>query len=294
MVKPAARRSSAKWRRGRLDLSVRRACQIVELSESTYRYRSCRTEPAGLRRRLLELARERPRFGYRRLHALLVREGWCINHKRIQRMYREEGLSVRRKKRKRVAAGKRRPAEVPNAPNERWSMDFMADSLATGRSFRTLNVVDDFSRECVGIEVDTSLSGQRVSRVLDGILAKRGKPERIVVDNGPEFTSRALDQWAYTNGVDLHFIRPGKPIENCFVESFNGKFRDECLNQHWFVSLKEARSEIEAWRQDYNHVRPHSSLGHVPPREFARESLRSLATSVIPENADRPGENLSL
>lgn len=293
MVKPAARRKVARWLRERFDWSVRRACRTVELAESTYRYVGQRSEPEGLRNRLLELARERPRFGYRRLHVLLVREGWEVNHKRIQRMYREEGLSVRRKKRKRVAGSRRRPAAIPSAPNERWSMDFMADSLESGRSFRTLNVVDDFSRECLGIEVDTSLSGERVSRVLDAIIERRGKPTRIVVDNGPEFTSKALDQWAYTNGIDLHFIRPGKPIENCFVESFNGKFRDECLNQHWFASLREARIEIETWRQDYNRVRPHSSLGQVPPREFARESLRSLATSTIPEKQNQLSENLA-
>ncbi len=173
-------------------------------------------------------------------------------------------------------------------------MDFMSDTLAKNRCFRTLNVVDDFTRECVAIEVDTALSGERVARVLDDVIARRGKPTKIVVDNGPEFTSRALDLWAYQQGVELHFIRPGKPIENCFVESFNGKFRDECLNQHWFLSLKEARAVIEDWRHDYNRVRPHSALGQIPPREFARESLRSLATSVIPENKTKEAENLSL
>ncbi len=255
---------------------MRRACRVVQIAESTYRYRSCRQEPEGLRERLLELAAERPRFGYRRLHVLLVREGWAVNHKRIQRMYREEKLAVRRKRRKRVAQTARQPRVMPEGPNERWSMDFMADSLATGRGFRTLNVVDDFTRECVAIEVDTSLSGERVTRVLDQVIDRRGKPQCLVMDNGPEFAGRALDAWAYERGIQLDFIRPGKPIENCFVESFNGKFRDECLNQHWFTSLVDAQREVETWRRDYNRVRPHSSLGQLPPAVFAREAgLRS-------------------
>lgn len=257
---------------------------MIQIAESTYRYRSCRQEPAGLRERLLELAAERPRFGYRRLHVLLVREGWAVNHKRIQRMYGEEKLAVRRKRRKRVAQTARRPKILPEGPNERWSMDFMTDSLATGRGFRTFNVVDDFTRECVAIEVDTSLSGERVTRVLDQVIERRGKPQSLVMDNGPEFAGRALDAWAYERGIQLDFIRPGKPIENCFVESFNGKFRDECLNQHWFTSLYDARLEIEAWRLDYNLVRPHSSLGQLPPAVFAKGAeLRSLeATSAPP------------
>ncbi len=269
---------------------MRRACRVIQIAESSYRYRSCRQEPEGLRERLLELAAERPRFGYRRLHVLLVREGWAVNHKRIQRMYREEKLAVRRKRRKRVAQTARRPKVLPAGPNERWSMDFMADSLATGRGFRTFNVVDDFTRECVAIEVDTSLSGERVTRVLDQVIERRGKPLSLVMDNGPEFAGRALDAWAYQRGVQLHFIRPGKPIENCFVESFNGKFRDECLNQHWFTSLRDARLEIEAWRRDYNHVRPHSSLGQLPPAVFAKGAeLRSLqATSAPPTSLISP------
>jgi putative transposase len=164
---------------------------------------------------------------------------------------------------------------LPSKVDERWSMDFMADSLATGRGFRTLNVVDDFTRECLAIEVDTALSGERVARVLDRLLEKRGKPVAVVSDNGPEFISRAVDAWAYTRGVELRFIRPGKPIENCFVESFNGKFRDECLNQHWFTDLRDARRTIEEWRLDYNQVRPHSSLGNLAPQQFSEAALRS-------------------
>jgi len=263
----------------------------MKMPESTFRYSSCRQEPEGLRARLLELAAERPRFGYRRLHILLVREGWEVNHKRIQRMYREEKLAVRRKRRKRVAQTARQPKLLPEGPNERWSMDFMADSMATGRGFRVLNVVDDYTRECVAIEVDTSLSGERVARVLDRVIERRGKPNSVVMDNGPEFTSRALDAWAYERGIQLDFIRPGKPIENCFVESFNGKFRDECLNQHWFTSLMDARREIETWRRDYNRVRPHSSLGQIPPAVFAQGAgLRSLeATSAPPRSTPAQG-----
>ena len=284
MVKPAARRRAVRWLRRRHSVSVRRACQVVRIARSTYRYESQKKELPGLRERLLELAAERPRFGYRRLHVLLMREGWAVNHKRIQRIYREEGLAVRRKKRKRIAQTARQPRIMPEQPNQRWSMDFMADSLATGRSFRTLNVVDDFSRECVAIEVDTSLSGARVARVLDQVIERRGAPASIVMDNGPEFASRALDAWAYERGVQLDFIRPGKPIENCLVESFNGKFRDECLNQHWFTSLWDARLEIERWRQDYNRVRPHSSLGNLPPKEY----VRGAALQALPSAPSAP------
>jgi putative transposase len=246
---------------------------------------------------MLELASERPRFGYRRIHILLVREGWAINHKRVRRMYRQENLAVRRKKRTRIAQTARQPKVMPVGANERWSMDFMSDSLATGRSFRTFNVVDDYTRECLAIEVDTSLSGERVTRVLDQLIERRGQPRSLVMDNGPEFAGRVLDAWAYQRGIHLDFIRPGKPIENCFVESFNGKFRDECLNQHWLVSLSEARRTIEAWRLDYNRVRPHSSLGNVPPEEFAEAAaLRSATpTSTPPEDpVTMPGPTLQV
>ena len=282
MVTPAARRAAVSFFREGYDLSERGACRLAKLGRSTYR-RKRRREAADqpLRERLLELAAERPRFGYRRLHVMLVREGWSINRKRVYRVYRELGLTVRRKKRKRVAQANRIPRIVPIAPNIQWSMDFMRDTLASGRVFRTLNVVDDATRECLAIEVDTSLSGQRVGRVLDAVARRRGAyPNRLVLDNGPECTSKALDQWAYDRGVELAFIRPGKPIENCFVESFNGRFRDECLNVHWFVSLHDARRRIEAWRLDYNHVRPHSSLGNLPPREFARGAGLQPTTST--------------
>ena len=234
------------------------------------RYASRRADSA-LRGRILELAGQRPRFGYRRLHALLVRDGWTVNHKRVYRLYRAEGLAVRRKKRKRVARANRRPRLVAQTANEQWSMDFVNDWLAGGRLLRTLNILDDGTRECLAIEVDTSLGGGRVARVLERIARHRRLPKRIVVGNGSKFTGKALDQWAYANGVELWFTRPGKPIDNCFIESFNGKLSDECLNVHWFTTLDQAREVIEDWRQDYNHVRPHSSLSNVPPAEYAAQ-----------------------
>lgn len=212
----------------------------------------------------------RARFGYRRLQILLEREGLCVNHKRVHRLYQAAGLQVRRRRRKRLTRAERVPLPVPARRLARWSMDFTVDTLADGRGFRTLNIVDDFTRECLAIEVDRSLPGLRVTRVLDRLQAILGLPETIVVDNGPEFAGRTLDAWAYAHGVTLRFIRPGKPIENAYVESFNGKFRDECLNEHWFVSLADAIATIEAWRIDYNTVRPHSALGGRTPHDFAR------------------------
>jgi putative transposase len=250
-------------------LSERRSCRLVGAWRSSCRYKARRVEPEGLRDRMVELAGERPRFGYKRLTTLLRREGRLVNHKRIYRMYREEGLQVRKKKRKRVAAAPRRAVDLPSGPCERWSMDFMSDSLADGRSVRLFNLVDDHTRECLAIEVDTSLTGSRVARVLDQVASVYGLPGTIVMDNGPEFTSRALDTWAYRRSVQLHFIEPGKPVQNAYIESFNGKCRDECLNMHWFASLAEARGVIERWRIDYNEVRPHSSLGGKTPQEFA-------------------------
>jgi putative transposase len=231
-----------------------------------------RRDDAPLRTALRAVAQLRPRFGYRRLHVLLQRDGWRCNHKRVYRLYREERLAVRRRRRRKFAAGCRIVMPVPIRPHERWSMDFMGDTLANGRTFRTFNLVDDGSRECLAIEVDHGLSGQRVARILDRVAATRPLPKQIVVDNGPEFTSRVLDAWAYQNGVELHFIRPGKPVDNAFIESFNGKFRDECLNQHWFLDLDDARMKIEAWRIDYNEVRPHSALGNRTPTEYATEA----------------------
>jgi putative transposase len=249
-------------------VSQRRSCAVLGVNRSSCRYVGRRPDDP-IREPLRALAAQRPRFGYRRLTILLRRDGWTANHKRVYRIYRQEGLTVRRKRRKKLAAGARVTLPPPARPNERWSMDFMGDSLASGRTFRILNIVDDASRECLAIEVDTSLSGYRVARVLDRIAATRPLPLRIVADNGPEFTSKVLDAWAYQHRVQLHFIRPGKPVENAFIESFNGKFRDECLNENWFLGLADAREKIETWRLDYNLVRPHSSLNDRTPTEYA-------------------------
>jgi putative transposase len=253
----------------RFAVSQRRACGLVGIQPSTIRYRLRARDDEQVRRRLGELAKERSRFGYRRLHALLRREGFAVNHKRVLRLYRLAGLNLRRQKRKRMPSLTRGVPALPTRPNECWALDFVSDTLAWGRRIRCLTVVDCFTRESPAIEVDTSLPGARVVQVLDAVTAQRGLPETILMDNGPELTSRVLDQWAYTHGVRLRFIDPGKPIQNAFIESFNGRFRDECLNQHWFVNLAQARHLVDAWRLDYNRARPHSSLGYLTPDEFA-------------------------
>jgi putative transposase len=256
-----------------LGLSERRACLLVNVSTSVYRYQPKPGNDDELRKRLRELAEQRKRFGSPRLHIMMKREGLVINHKRTERIYREEGLALRRKRRRKGAAGARVILASPQRVNERWSMDFVTDSIVTGRRFRALTIVDDYSRECPTIEVDTSLGGRRVVGVLDQLSEIRGLPEVITIDNGPEFAGHALDEWAYRCGVKLNFIRPGKPIENAFVESFNGRFRDECLNTNWFISLKHARDVIEDWRKDYNEVRPHSSLKGATPKEYAETAV---------------------
>ena len=258
-------------------LSERRACGLVGMGRSSCRYRRRPRGEVELRERLRSLAGERRRFGYRRLTVLLRREGWTVNHKRVYRLYGQEGMQVRRRKRKRIAAVERQPFTIPTRPNERWSMDFVSDALTDGRKFRSLNILDDYNRECLAAEVDTSIPGARVVRVLEQLRERRGLPQVLVMDNGPEFAGQALDVWAYQQGVKLHFIEPGKPVQNAFIESFNGKMRDECLNEHWFMSLREARGTMEAWRRDYNEVRPHSALGNQTPQEFTARgaALRS-------------------
>ncbi|MNX83644.1 IS2 transposase TnpB [compost metagenome] len=254
-------------------MSERRACGLVGLALSVWQYKSKRADDTPLKEKMLELAKEYPRYGYRRIWAMLKRAKWTVNRKRVYRLYREMGLAVRKRKRKKVTAAARVPAPMPTRPNQRWSMDFTLDSLSDGRRFRTLNIVDDFSRECVAIEVDFSLPGERVVRVLNDVAQWRGLPTTITIDNGPEFAGRALDQWAYEKGVSLQFIRPGKPVENAYIESFNGKFRDECLNSSVFLSLRHAKTLIAKWREEYNTARPHSSLGFLTPEEYGRESL---------------------
>jgi putative transposase len=269
MVKPAAYRQAVGYLRGAFKMSERRACRVLGVGRSSCRYRARRQVAVGLLEDLRAHAIARPRFGYRRIHVLLRRGGWRVNHKRVYRLYRAEGLAVRRRRRKRMALGLRTVLPPPSRRNERWSMDFTLDTLANGRRFRTLNIVDEFTRECLTIEVDTSIGGSRVARVLARLLETRGRPAVIVCDNGPEFAGKTLDAWAYQAGVKIHFIRPGKPVENGYIESFNGKFRDECLNNHWFLDLDDAKTKIEAWRRDYNEVRPHSSLGDMTPKEYS-------------------------
>lgn len=262
--------------------SERRACELAGVGRSSCRYQARRREDKELRERLRELAGERRRFGYRRLTVLLRREGRVVNPKRVYRIYCQEGLAVRRRPRKRLKAAARTPLALPTEANQVWTMDFMHDNLASGRKFRTLNLMDGFTRESPRIEVDTSLPGLRVVRVLEEIARERGYPEAIQVDNGPEFISRVVDQWAFEHGVELHFIEPGKPTQNAHIESFNGKFRDECLNENWFLTLQEAREKIEAWRSDYNQVRPHSSLGYQTPDEFAAQAAARGASPPTP------------
>lgn len=268
--------------RGEYRRSERQACQLAGMSRSSCRYEAQRRDEDALRKRLRELAAERRRFGYRRLTVLLRREGRTVNPKRVYRLYREEGLAVRRRKRKRVAVAARTPLALPVRADEVWTMDFTQDALASGRKFRTLNLMEGYTREALAIEVDTSLPGGRVVRVLEQLRQRRGVPERIRVDNGTEFTSRVADQWADEQGVELHFIEPGKPTQNAPIESFNGKFRDECLNENWFMSLEEARMKIEAWRKDYNQVRPHSALGYQTPEEFAARAAARGASPPTP------------
>ena len=252
-------------------MSERHACRLMGLGRSTHRYRARKAErDSELRTRLKELAARRMRFGYRRLTAMLLREGMPANHKRVYRLYREEGLAMRIRQRRRIRWSGVVTSPAATRPNERWSMDFVSDCVSTGKVIRMLTLVDDCTRECPAIEVDTSLGGLRVRRVLDRIMLERGLPEAIVLDNGPEFRGRALAAWSAERGVRLEFIQPGKPVQNAYVESFNGRLRDECLNANWFTSLSDARQKIETWRQDYNQQRPHSSLDYVPPAEFAK------------------------
>ncbi len=246
----------------------RRACQVLAFARSCYYYRNHADPQVELRIRLKDLAGTRVRYGYRRLHVLLMREGWQINHKRVYRLYKQEGLSLRLKTKKKRVSEARIPMPAPGSPNECWSMDFVADRLSDGRQFRLLTLVDNFSRVSPAIEVDFSLNGKRVVEVMERLKMNYGLPQTIKVDNGSEFISKALDEWAHHHGVKLDFSRPGKPTDNAFIESFNGRLRQECLNQNWFTSLDDARRIVETWREDYNEIRPHSSLDHRTPSEF--------------------------
>lgn len=272
---PAVRRTAVRQLRQQYAVSERRAARLVGISRTTMRYQHRRRDDTLIRERLHALAVERPRFGYRRLHILLRREGQRINHKRVYRLYRAAGLAVRRRVRKRVARSRVDRTLVGLAPNASWTLDFTSDALSWGRRIRVLSVLDTCTREALAMEVGTSLPSATVVHVLDRIIDERGQPQAIIMDNGPELTSRRLDQWAYERGICLHFIEPGKPIQNAVIESFNGRFRDECLNQHWFLSLVDARQIIEDWRIDYNEIRPHSSLGYRTPEEVQQQYIRS-------------------
>jgi putative transposase len=263
------------WAIDEKSYSQRRACTLVGLDPKTYRYRSRRPDDADLRRRLRELASERRRFGYRRLLLLLRREGFEVNHKRLFRLYREERLTVRKRGGRKRALGTRAPLGLPMRPNERWSLDFASDVLTDGRRFRILVVMDDFSRECLALVADTSLSGRRVVRELDRLAELRGLPSAIVSDNGTELTSHAILGWQQERRVGWHYIAPGKPMQNGFVESLIGRLRDECLNEHLFRSLPAARITLERWRTDYNAVRPHTSLEGLAPHTFAHRLTTS-------------------
>jgi len=263
-------------------VGMRRACRVVEIGRSTYYYRSVRDDRA-LRQRILEIAETRVRYGYKRIHVLLRREGWHVNHKKVYRIYCENGLNLRRKRPKRrvsAACREKRPA-VSNI-DQTWSMDIVSDSLFNGHRIRALTIVDNFSRECLAIHVDHSISADKVVGVMQALKRFTGRiPGRIQVDNGSEFISKALDKWAYENKVVLDFSRPGKPTDNAYIESFNGSFRGECLNTHWFLSLDDAREKIETWRRDYNEFRPHSALDNMTPEEYAKKHLKTSEISNL-------------
>jgi len=258
-------------------VSQRRACRLVGATRSNLYDRRGRDPYVALRMRMKEHAHARPRFGYRRLHVMLRRDGWRCSPDLVYRLYKEEGLGLRTKRRQKLAAKVRVPLGAPTRPDERWSIDFVSDNLADGSRYRALTVVDACTRESVVIEVARSLSATSVTKALSRVIATRGKPSAITPDNGSEFTSRVFDAWAHEHGIALDFIRPGKPVENAFIESFNGRLRDECLNTHWFLSLDHAKEGIEAWRKDYNEPRPHSALGNLTPREYAARISREKA-----------------
>lgn len=290
MVTPAVEREAVAHLQTAFGMSERRACRVLGCCRMTMRYQAIRTDDVVLRERMKTIAHERRRFGYRRLHVLLRREGHMVNHKRLFRLYREEKLSVRRRGGRKRAMGTRAPMLIPMAPNQRWSLDFVSDQLTDGRRFRVLTVVDDCTRECLTLVADTSLSGLRVARELEALIASRGKPQMIVSDNGTEFTSNAILGFADRLRIDWHYIAPGKPIQNAFIESFNGRLRDELLNETLFPSLSHTRATLAAWRADYNTNRPHSGIGWLTPNEYADtfNPRRDLTLRSMPSYAPAP------
>jgi putative transposase len=292
MVTPVVRRQAVAHLCAFYEVSQRRACKLIGTDRTSMRYRSRRRDDAVLRARLRELAAQRRRFGYRRLQILLRREGTRVNHKKLRRLYREERLQVRRRGGRKRALGTRAPLALPQGPNQRWSLDFVSDTLTDSRRFRMLAVVDDFTRECLALVADTSLSGVRVGRELDAIISRRGRPQSIVSDNGTELTSTAILRWSQEIQIHWHYIAPGKPTQNAFIESFNGRLRDELLNETLFVSLDHAREALAIWKDDYNTVRPHSAIGNVPPAIYAKLSdpamQRDEALELLWGSAPRP------
>lgn len=294
-MKPVAKRKAVGFLTSEIGLSERRACRIVGLARSVQQYRPVPKDDAAVVKRMKELASENRRYGYLRLHAMLRREGLVLNAKRTYRLYTEQGLQVRTRKRRKLPRRDRVSPQVPERPMQRWSMDFVGDQLADCRRFRVLNIVDDHSRICPGQIVDVSIPGARVARFLADLALRFGLPEEIVLDNGPEGTSKAMFDWSERTGVRLRFIEPGKPVQNAFVESFNGKLRDECLNLHWFRSIRHAREEIARWRHHYNTERPHSALGYLSPQEFLMKTtasaIETLAVSALPLNTQTQPED---
>jgi putative transposase len=286
-VELVERKEEVRWLWTHFLVSQRRICGLLGVAESSQRYVSRRNDEA-LRAKLVEVAREKPRWGYRRLQLKLEEKGLHVNHKRVYRVYREAGLLIRRRRRKRLLrAGFVRP--MVTGANQEWALDFVHDAAESGRKFRVLSVIDVYTRECLALEVDTSFASRRVTRELEKIVAERGAPEAIRCDNGPEFTSRHFLAWGLERKIELVHIEPGRPVQNAHVESFHGKLRDECLNASWFGNLFEARAKIGAWREEYNEERPHSSLGYLAPREFARRvaALRSPTAPCTPQLVER-------
>lgn len=283
VLRPEAKKEIVTYWLSRFGLSQRKGCDLITLNRSTYYYvkKEEVEENRQIRKRLRELAHQRPRFGSPRLLVMLRREGWEINHKRVERIYSEEQLNIRRKKKQKRASMVRIEPDPAKGMNEIWAMDFVQEKLWHKRSFRVLSVIDVFTKECLAIKVDTSIGGEMVVNVLERLIVSYGKPKVIRTDNGSEFVSRAVDAWAYRNEIKQDFISPGKPVENCYIESFNGKFRDECLNQHYFTSLNEAREVIEMWREDYNSIRPHQSLNNLTPEEFKNKLLINNSSSTV-------------
>jgi putative transposase len=282
------RREEVRWVWGHFLVSQRRICELLNVAESSCRYRSRRNDEE-VRERLVAAAREKPRWGYRRLQIVVQQNGEQVNHKRVYRVYREAGLMIRRKRRKRfLRKGAARSAV--NGPNQEWALDFVHDAAESGRKFRVLSVIDVYTRECLALEVDTSFASRRVTRALEQIVAERGVPAAIRCDNGPELTSRHFLGWCMERKIELAHIEPGRPMQNGHVESFHGKLRDECLNASWFMNLWDARRKIAAWKEEYNEERPHSALGYVPPREFARRiaALRSPTAPCAPQFVPLP------